>query len=286
MNENEDATAQALDAFLTARLAGEVQPAPESLPAGEAALAFELMALAQETHPAPGFANNLETQLRQRVAAQSRRSRMAAESRSVTPQGTGRRLAVHRLPMWAAAVLLLLAGSLFVPEVRARVVEVFRLGAVRILLTDEMPAEDMPPLDGETTLPSAQGQVDFPIRLPTYPPDLGLPDRVLVQEFRDPLIVLLWLNPGQPGHVRYALYQLANTGLIEKLTGRIQETQVNGRRALWTQDPHMLRLPTDEGAVTRNVESNVLVWTEGGVTYRLETDGTLEEAIQIAQSLR
>ncbi|MDQ5852593.1 MAG: hypothetical protein M3380_11105, partial [Chloroflexota bacterium] len=179
-----------------------------------------------------------------------------------------------------------LAGLLFVPEVRARVIEVLRIGAVRILLTDELPAARMPLLDGETTLALAQQQVDFPIRLPAYPPDLGSPDRVLVQEFREPLIVLLWFGPDHPDHVRYALYQLANTGLIEKLTGRVHKTQVNAQPAFWTQDPHMLRLPTAEGTATRNVESNVLVWTEGKVTYRLETEGTLQEAIMIAQSLK
>ena len=157
---------------------------------------------------------------------------------------------------------------------------------MRILVTNEMPTPNISSLDGETTLVIAQRKVDFPIRLPTYPSGLGPPDRVLVQEFRDPLVVLLWLDPHTPGQVRYALYQLANTGLIEKLTGRIHETQVNGRRAFWARDPHMLRLPTADGAATRSVESNVLIWTEGEVTYRLETDDPLGEAIRIGQSLR
>ena len=287
MNEHDDTTAETLDAFLTARLSGEAQPAPASLSGGEAALAVDLIALAQETYPDPRFAAQLEAQLCRRAATQAFGQRIAAASGTGPPDGTDRHVAIHRRPwVWAAAALLLLFGLLVVPEVRARVLEVLRIGAVRIVLTDEPSATHGLPLDGETTLALAQQQVEFPIRLPTFPPALGSPDRVLVHEFRDPLIVLLWLDEKRPDHVLYALYQLANTGLIEKLTSRIHETQVNGRRAVWTQDAHLLRLPVAEGIATRNVESNVLIWTEGTVTYRLETAGTLEEAIRIAQSLR
>jgi len=37
--------------------------------------------------------------------------------------------------------------------------------------------------------------------------------------------------------------------------------------------------------VTRLVTGHVLVWAEGGVTYRLESDLDLEEAMRIAESL-
>jgi len=33
------------------------------------------------------------------------------------------------------------------------------------------------------------------------------------------------------------------------------------------------------------VEGNVLLWTEGEITYRLETDQRMEEAVRIAESL-
>jgi hypothetical protein len=34
------------------------------------------------------------------------------------------------------------------------------------------------------------------------------------------------------------------------------------------------------------IDGHVLIWKEGGLTYRLETDLTLEEALKIAQSLQ
>jgi hypothetical protein len=36
----------------------------------------------------------------------------------------------------------------------------------------------------------------------------------------------------------------------------------------------------------RLIEGNVLIWTEGDLTYRIETDLSLEEAIRIAESLQ
>jgi hypothetical protein len=34
------------------------------------------------------------------------------------------------------------------------------------------------------------------------------------------------------------------------------------------------------------IEGHVLIWTEGEITYRLETDMPLEEAVRVAESLR
>jgi hypothetical protein len=33
------------------------------------------------------------------------------------------------------------------------------------------------------------------------------------------------------------------------------------------------------------VEGNILIWEQGGITYRLETNLPLEEAVKIAESL-
>jgi hypothetical protein len=66
----------------------------------------------------------------------------------------------------------------------------------------------------------------------------------------------------------------------------IQETTVDGRYALWVEGPYVLEL-TDRNYVERYLlEGGTLVWEADGVTYRLETRLTLEEAIRIAESLR
>jgi hypothetical protein len=43
---------------------------------------------------------------------------------------------------------------------------------------------------------------------------------------------------------------------------------------------------THEGSETFRVGGNVLIWTRGDVTYRMETSLTLPEATALAQSVR
>ena len=67
---------------------------------------------------------------------------------------------------------------------------------------------------------------------------------------------------------------------------QIQETTVNGQRAIWAIGPYpILYSNGDVDYDMRLIDGHVLIWAEGNVTYRLETDLSLEEAIKIAESL-
>ena len=219
-----------------------------------------------------------------------------------------------------AALALLLAGLLAVPQVRAAVVDVLRLGAVRIFLVPPTPVPAptaLPPnqgkqgagssaptamprpsptpaplssvldLAGETTLPEAQRAVTFTLRLPAYPPDLGAPDHVFVQDMMGPSVVLAWMDPNRPDAVRLSLYEMSPSSYIAKIEPRlIQETQVNGQPAIWASGPYFLLSRNGEARTRRLVEGQTLIWTENAVTYRLETDLSLDQARRIAESLR
>ena len=65
----------------------------------------------------------------------------------------------------------------------------------------------------------------------------------------------------------------------------IQETSVNGQRAIWAVGPYPLRLYNGDLQFRRLIDGHVLIWEEENITYRLETDLPLEEAIKIAESL-
>jgi hypothetical protein len=206
-------------------------------------------------------------------------------------------------PAWAALVLLLLlAGLLAVPQVRAAVLRVLRLGAVEIIV-EPTPTATLAPmataemeltatlfsslldLAGEMTLAQARDRFGFPIRLLTYPPDLGPPDRVFLQTLGGPFVILVWLEPERPDQVRLSLHLLGPGVTAEKMQPQIfQETAVHGQRALWTEGSYVLQLE-DGYDFRRLVEGHVLIWTEGEITYRLETDLPLEEAVRIAESL-
>lgn len=144
-------------------------------------------------------------------------------------------------------------------------------------------------LAGETTLTEAQEQAGFSLRLPAYPPDLGPPDRVFYQNMGGPVVILVWLDDDQPDRVRLSLHQLGPGTFAWKIEPQfIQETTVRGERAYWTAGPYLLLFQRDYGAepdLGRLVEGHVLLWAEGEITYRLETNLPLDEAVQIAESL-
>lgn len=141
-------------------------------------------------------------------------------------------------------------------------------------------------LAGATTLEEAQAQVGFPIRLPSYPPDLGPPDRVFLQDLGGPAVILVWLAPDQPDRVRLSLHLLGPDIIAQKFQPQVvQETTLHGQRALWTTGPYLLQLRNGAFEMRRLIEGHVLIWEQDSVTYRLETDLPLEEAIRIAESL-
>ncbi len=195
---------------------------------------------------------------------------------------------------WAiAAFVVILAGLLAVPAVRAAVVEIVRLGAVRIFLGGPTPTP-LPPtghlslseLPGETTLAAVEGSVTTPIRLPSYPPDLGPPDRVFLLRQFGGTVILVWENPNYPDLARLALFAIPPGPLVNKLfPERVESTSVAGRPAIWTTGDHFVELIMEGRSTLTLVRGHVLIWTLEGGTYRLETTLSLEEAIRIAESL-
>ena len=203
---------------------------------------------------------------------------------------------------WAAAALALgLAIAFSVPTVRAGLLDFFQIGAVRVLPTapptgpaggpaTATPAPEIPglfDLAGETTLAAARAATGFRILLPAYPAGLGDPDRVYLQS-DGPMVILVWLKPDDERQIMLSLHEIAPGAmtLFKSQPRVIQETQVNGEYALWTEGPHLLVTRNGDHDFRRLVQGNTLIWTADGITYRLETSLTLEEALKIAVSLR
>lgn len=224
------------------------------------------------------------------------------------PRFASRRLA------WTLAVIALLFTSLMaVPTARAAILEFIQIGVVRILGGGSTPEPTVLPevsptaapitatpaptsqplipilesLSGEMSLEQAQRVVRHPILLPAYPPELGAPDRVFVQDADGQMTVLVWLDPLQPGEVLMSLHFLpAGSWAITKFEPTlIRETSVHDAGAVWTVGPYPLQLSGGGIDVVRLVDGHVLIWTEGGITYRLETDLSMEAAVRIAESL-
>ncbi|HKZ54715.1 MAG TPA: hypothetical protein VJ123_04490 [Anaerolineales bacterium] len=229
----------------------------------------------------------------------------AAVSRRLQSRAPARRR-LARLAWALAAVALLLAGMLSVPPVRAALGEWLRLGAVRILLGEPTPdptlkapsptatpsptmaaPEALLDIAGETSLEAAQRAFGSSIPLPAYPPDLGLPDRIFSQGGSlGRSVVLVWLEAGHPEDIRLSLHLLRGEDMALKgMVSLVRETAVHGARALWVEGEHFYELTSGEMAIRRLVEGNVLIWTAGEVTFRLESGLPLEQAVRVAESL-
>jgi hypothetical protein len=216
---------------------------------------------------------------------------------------------------WSLTILLVLITSLMlIPSARAAILEFIQVGVVRIFRTQPTPlphpnpqapsiqvpvtatpiptAQPLIPilrkLAGQMTLEQAQKQVKYPILLPSYPPDLGKPDYVFVQEADGAMTILVWLDPQKPGQVLMSLHFLpAGSWAIKKAEPNvIEETHVHGHYAVWTTGPYVLRLTNGNMEITRLIEGHVLIWENGNVTYRLETALDLKEAVKVAESFK
>jgi len=225
------------------------------------------------------------------------------------PLRAGKRLA------WSLTIILVLLTSLMlIPPVRAAVIEFIQIGIVRIfpqtvepttiVVTTALPQNVPPPtatpgdssplfisfldqIAGETKLASAQEAVPYPILLPTYPEDLGEPNHVYVQDADGAMTILVWTDPNQPERVTMSLHFIpAGHWAINKFGPvTIQEIEVDGQRAIWAVGPYPLLMRNGDIRVERLIEGHVLIWADGEMTYRLETDLPLEQAVRVAESL-
>jgi hypothetical protein len=209
--------------------------------------------------------------------------------------------------------LILFASLMLIPPARAAIIEFIQIGVVRIFhaeptplppSTAQSPSTTLPltatpvvtsqslipmleKIAGEMTLEGAQKAVNYPILLPSYPPDLGKPDRVFVQD-AGAMTVLVWVDPQHPDKVLMSLHFLPpGSWAIKKMEPTvIKETTVHGQRAIWTAGPYPIIFSNGNMDMIRLVNGHVLIWAEGDMTYRLESDFSLEEAVKIAESLK
>lgn len=205
---------------------------------------------------------------------------------------TQRRATLRRRLAWALlALVVVVAGLAAVEPVRAWMVEVLRLGAVRILSPAPPPTGTPIPVHlgwgGQMELAAAAAELPFPVQLPTLPADLGPPDAAYVQDLNGPALLLVWMDPTQPRRVRLTLHALSSEALAYKMDPpTVEAAEVNGQPALWTSGPYIVALRSGDWVAERLVAGHVLIWTAGGVTYRLESDLPLVEAVAVAESLQ
>ena len=157
-------------------------------------------------------------------------------------------------------------------------------------------------LGDRVTLAEARPSVPFPLRVPMLP-SLGPPDEVYVRQLASGKLVtfLYRARPGLPpeantdvGLIVMQFQSEGNAvgiskGLLSPGTV-IEEVDVSGNQGFWVAGtPHLVAYPDLQGGFppsASQVAGNVLVWSQAGLTFRLEGEMTKEEALRIAGSMR
>jgi hypothetical protein len=211
---------------------------------------------------------------------------------------------------FGVAVLVVLFASLalvaFSPAAREAVADFLGIGGVRIEIGPTGPTPTARPGDNlflgdETTLEEARERVDFQVRVPSV---LGLPpepNSVFYSDFpvggRVSLVYRAqpdWLPEASTTGVGLLLTEFQGSldgDLIKKSADHevLVPTEVNGAPAFWVEGPHSLfyydaknRLRSE----SLRLSANALIWTQGGTTFRLESELNLSDALTIAESMR
>lgn len=283
----------------------------------DAEFARKLLMLGADIAPDAGFAARLQIMIEQNIRGHGEVSDAARvhatghESAGTTSDATNAerqhivRSPVHfrRLrPLLAAmAALLLLAMLVALPAAQAGVKRsICLVGSVCISWGASphatAPAYGSPPptllpsvvdLAGRTTLAQARAKSTFPVRVPTYPPDLGQPLYVFEQDLQGDAVILVWDDRTSASHPSLSLFELSSGVLLYKFTASpIAVTKVHGQQAFWTSGPYQVELRDGTYDSRWVVTGHALIWAEGNITYRLETTLSLAEAVRIAESLR
>jgi hypothetical protein len=199
-----------------------------------------------------------------------------------------------RRPRWVLAVALALlaaVAALIVPQSRSAFLRVLHLGGSEIHIVEKLPP--VPPrldlevaLGTRTTLDAARRQANFPLRVPDQ-----APDRVYVGEQNS--VTLLY---GTPTNVRALITE--SRGLVSQKFfaksatpgTRIEYLKVNGSDGGFLSGaPHSVIVIGPDGYprdYTLRLARNVLLWSVGTVSYRIEGGFTKQQALDLAAELR
>jgi hypothetical protein len=185
---------------------------------------------------------------------------------------------------WLAPALAALAAAgalLAIPQTRAAILDLLRIGGVEVQRVETQPRAPIrpPALGREVSFATAQRRVDFPLLSPRAPFTVYVDGS---------MVNLRWK--------RYVLSQWHGEQLpfAQKQLGpgsRTVGVSVRGSNGLWITGARHEIIYRDPAsgqivAKSRRLAGNVLIWEVGGVTYRLEGARTVADARTVARNLK
>jgi hypothetical protein len=206
-----------------------------------------------------------------------------------------RRLAQERRPFaWRrplvialAALLVVVAAVMAVPQARSQILDWLGIGSVTIRYVDDLPkAEKMTEdlgLGERMGLSDVRQQVAFRVRVPRIE---GLQDPDVYFRPAASQVSLLYGSQEEP---RLLISQILATGALQKLLNSgtdVERVSVDGALGVWLEGgEHVLYYPGGGEERQRLVGNTLILQRLDNVTVRIEADISKEEALRIFRSM-
>lgn len=200
----------------------------------------------------------------------------------------GRPFPWRQVAFAAAVVAVAIAAAFAVPQARTTILRWFHLNGVTVERVDTLPeAQERAKAGGlgrRLTLEQAQRRLGFHLQLP---PLDGAPATYVLDGALGTVILRVGDRP-----VLLSEYLARGYTLLKKSVGAkssVEPVRVNGAPGLWVEGPpHTLTYFNTNAEFqerTVKITGNVLLWTHGPVTLRLEGRISRAEALRIARRI-
>jgi hypothetical protein len=188
----------------------------------------------------------------------------------------------------AAVVVVALAAAFAVPSARTSILRFFHLRGVTVERVETLPpAQERSSAAGlgrRVSLLEAERLLGFRLLLPP------LEDEPPVYVLEDALASVILRADGHP--VLLSQFGARDYGLLKKLVGDktvVEPVRVAGQPGLWVEGPpHTLTYFSASGEFrqrTVKIHGDVLLWTHGPATLRLESRISKAQALRIARRI-
>ena len=229
------------------------------------------------------------SQLEQRLQALGRELAFPPEPDvAVRARPAARQFQWRWVALAAAVVAVALAAALAVPSARTSILRFFHLRGATIERVETLPpAQERSSAGGlgrRVSVREAERLLGFRLLLP---PLEGEPPVYLLEDALASVILRADDHP-----VLLSEFDARDYGLLKKLVGEktlVEPVRVAGEQGLWVEGPpHTLTYFSNSGEFrqrTVKIRGNVLLWTHGPATIRLEGRISKAQALRIARRI-
>jgi hypothetical protein len=190
----------------------------------------------------------------------------------------------------AVVVIAVAVGAAFaVPQARTTILKWFHLRGVTVERVETLPSAEERSQAGGLGRPLSRGDAERAVGFELALPPRATPRRVYV--LGDALASVILRSRGRP--LLLSEYRAANFSMLKKsATAKtvIEFVRVNGSPGLWLEGgPHTLTYFNRRGEFRERsivIHGNVLLWTDGELTLRLEGNLTKAQALDISRVIR